>query len=229
MNKERKGSVQPAGNNPQSSSTNNVKQRSASITHHSNSYMVKNLDSRREGSQPAHKKSQSKQGRSDSMQLGIPNEKQMFQSITHHSNPLGDEGVFNASFNGAASSHSNYHKRKQQVQSITQLLNSTDGLKKYTLKTGNLNLNRDDQLTNGINLQTNNLFMPTSSTKGQSAAAGKNTAIMASDLGISMKSMYKQLASGGGPVENKNYLNSHVQPAAQLQASKVMNAGNNLN
>ena len=43
--------------------------------------------------------------------------------------------------------------------------------------------------------------------------------------------MYKQLSNGsGGPVENKNYLNSHIQPAPQLQATKVMNTqGVNLN
>ena len=139
-----------------------------------------------------------------------------------------DDAVFNASFNGAASSQSNYHKRKQQVSSITQLLNSTDGLKQYTMnKTAN---NRgEDQLSTSVNLQTNNLFMPNNNTKGTSAAAGKNNAILASDLGISIKSMYKQLQNSGAPTENKNYLNSHVQPAAQLQATKVMNSGTNLN
>ena len=56
--------------------------------------------------------------------------------------------------------------------------------------------------------------MPSSSNKGSSAAAGKNNAILASDLGISIKNMYKQLQNAGGPTENKNYLNSHIQPAA---------------
>ena len=69
-------------------------------------------------------------------------------------------------------------------------------------------------MSTSVNLQTNNLFMPNNSSKGNSAAAGKNNAILASDLGISIKSMYKQLQGGGAPTENKNYLNSQMQPAA---------------
>ena len=55
--------------------------------------------------------------------------------------------------------------------------------------------------------------MPSNSSKSHNTAAatGKKNAIMASDLGINMKNMYKQLAAAsGGLTENKNYLNSHI-------------------
>ena len=70
--------------------------------------------------------------------------------------------------------------------------------------------------------------MPASSSKNQQAS-NKNSAIIASDLGINMKPMYKQLANTNGLAENKNYLNSNIQPAPapQLQATKVINS--NLN
>ena len=57
--------------------------------------------------------------------------------------------------------------------------------------------------------------MPNNSSKSHNtntaATTGKKNAIMASDLGINMKNMYKQLAAAsGGLTENKNYLNSHI-------------------
>ena len=81
-----------------------------------------------------------------------------------------------------------------------------------------------------INLQTSNVFMPSSSNKNANVPTLKNNATMGSaDIGVNMKNMYKQLASGGGVglVENKNYLNSHIQPSTQLQATKIMNTGGN--
>ena len=44
---------------------------------------------------------------------------------------MADGEVFNSSFSNAANSQSNYNKRKQQT--ITSLLNSTEGLKQYAL------------------------------------------------------------------------------------------------
>ena len=52
----------------------------------------------------------------------------------------------------------------------------------------------------------------TSSKGHNTTSSGKNNVITASDLGINMKNMYG--SNSGGPVENKNYLNS-------IQASEL--------
>ena len=57
-------------------------------------------------------------------------------------------------------------------------------------------------------MQTNNLFMAGGASKG-SAPQGKQNAMMTSDLGLSIKDMYKQLQNGGiGAQDSKTYLNN---------------------
>ena len=77
----------------------------------------------------------------------MPSEKHMYQSISHtnnkkdpfSSNTMSDE-LFSNSLMNSQKPHSNtavYNKRKQQVDSIQQMLNATDSIRQnYNMKSG---------------------------------------------------------------------------------------------